>query len=449
MKKIFLNIFLLTSFLSMAQQKNLTLKEAVNYALENKSEAQKAQLAVQKSEYLIQEARANALPNINAMGALTYNPKLQATYIDASTFAMPGMPVSNDVIKMEMGQKWSSMAEAKLTQVLFNQTVFMGLKAARTTREFYQLNQQLTENQIIEKVAQAYYQVYQMQQMLDNIESNLALTEKTASVVNGLYINGLAKKIDLDRTNVALNNLKSAKQQIVNGLQLSENALKFIIGMPIETEISLPKEEFQANHEMVFTKGNNSQRVEIQALEKQRELLNLNVKVQKAQLYPSLALQGTYGWLGMGPKNPIFYGEKDKVYWADYSAISLGLNIPIFSGLGKTAKIKQAQIELESIDADLKDTKLAMDLAYENARNQLTNSFLSFESQKENVALAENVLKNTQNNYQQGLASLTDLLESERALSDAKDNYTKALLDYKLAEIQLLKAEGNLSSIKN
>ena len=179
MKKIITSALLCLSFMSFAQQKELTLKEAIRYALENKADAEKARLEVTKANYKIQEVRANALPNISASGGMVYNPKLQATYIDGSTFGIPG----GDPLKMEMGQKWSANAEAKLTQVLFNQSVFMGLKAARTTREFYMLNQQLTENDIIEKVAKAYYQVYQTRQTLENIESNLALTEKTANVV--------------------------------------------------------------------------------------------------------------------------------------------------------------------------------------------------------------------------------------------------------------------------
>ena len=448
MKKIITSALLFLSFMSFAQQKELTLKDAIRYALENKADAEKARLEVTKSEYKIQEVRANALPNISASGGMVYNPKLQATYIDASTFAFPGMPASNEPIKMEMGQKWSANAEAKLTQVLFNQTVFMGLKAARTTREFYMLNQQLTENEIIEKVAQAYYQVYQTRQTLENIESNLALTEKTANVVKGLNQSGLSKKIDVDRTTVAVNNLKSARQQALNGVQLSENALKYMIGMPMNEAITLPKEGFEANYDLAFEKGNSNTRIELQVLEKQKQLLDLNTKVQRAALYPSLALQATYGYLSMGPKTPIIYGKKDKVYGADYSAITLGLNIPIFSGFGTRAKIHQAQIESQALEATLKDTRLAMDLAYENAHSRLTNNLLTIDSQKENVKLAEEVLLNTQNNYQQGLASLTDLLEAERSLSDAKNNYTNALLDYKLAEIQLLKSQGKLETMK-
>ena len=448
MKKIITSALLCLSFMSFAQQKELTLKEAIRYALENKADAEKARLEVTKANYKIQEVRANALPNISASGGMVYNPKLQATYIDASTFAFPGMPASDEPLKMEMGQKWSANAEAKLTQVLFNQSVFMGLKAARTTREFYMLNQQLTENDIIEKVAKAYYQVYQTRQTLENIESNLALTEKTANVVKGLNQSGLSKKIDLDRTTVAVNNLKSARQQALNGVQLSENALKYMIGMPMNEAITLPKEGFEANYDLAFEKGNSNTRIELQVLEKQKQLLDLNTKVQRAALYPSLALQATYGYLSMGPKTPIIYGKKDKVYGADYSAITLGLKIPIFSGFGTRAKIHQAQIESQALEATLKDTRLAMDLAYENAHSRLTNNLLTIDSQKENVKLAEEVLLNTQNNYQQGLASLTDLLEAERSLSDAKNNYTNALLDYKLAEIQLLKSQGKLETMK-
>ena len=447
MVRIFISILALcaTTALWAQQTSELTLAQAIDYALKSKADAQKARLEIKKSEYKIQEAQSNALPRLAASAGISYNPKLQATYIDASTFAPPGMPVSDEPLKLEMGQKWGASAELKLTQVIFNQAVFIGLKAARTTREFYLINEQLTQNEIIEKVAQAYWQVYQGQQALQNIEENLALTERTAQVVEGSFKAGLAKKIDLDRVTVALNNLKSAKQQASSGFDLAKHALKYLMGMPITEPISLPKDAFKADYRLAFEKGDASNRVEIKALEKQKELLTLSAKATRGGLYPSLALQATYGYLGMGPKAPIFYGKKDKVY----SAISLGLNIPIFTGLGTRAKVQQALIEIEAIDATLKDTRLAMDLAQENAQTQLANNLLTIQTQKDNVKLAQEVLSNTQNNYQQGLASLTDLLESERALSDAKNNYTNALLSYKLAEIGLLKAQGKLEAMIN
>ena len=90
-----------------------------------------------------------------------------------------------------------------------------------------------------------------------------------------------------------------------------------------------------------------------------------------------------------------------------------------------------------------------MDLQYTNAKTQIDNSIISINNQKENAKLAQEVLENTNNNYVQGLASLTDLLEAENELVVAQNNYTTALLDYKLAEIQLIKSKGELKTLTN
>src|SRR5690606_12241556 len=191
---ILLSFLLSTGLLSAQEGPKLTLSEAVNYALEHKAEAEKARLDVEKGDAQIAEVRASALPNIELSGNTTFNPLLQETVLPGEMFGMPG-----ENVKVAFGQKWNSTLNAQLTQVLFNQSVFTGLKAARSTKEFYLLNADLTEEQVIEKVATAYYQVYQAQQMLENLNTNLAFTEQTVEVVKGLFDNGLAKKIDYDR----------------------------------------------------------------------------------------------------------------------------------------------------------------------------------------------------------------------------------------------------------
>ena len=148
----------------------------------------------------------------------------------------------------------------------------------------------------------------------------------------------------------------------------------------------------------------------------------------------------------MGNKFPLTNGEKNGVYWADYSAITLGVNIPIFNGFATKARVEMAQIELDKLDVNLKDTKLGLDLAYQNAKSQIENSLLALENQKANVSLAETVTTNTKNNYQYGLATLTELLEAENALVEAKNNYSNAILEYKIAEIQYYKAKGELKT---
>src|SRR5690606_40190531 len=105
--------------------------------------------------------------------------------------------------------------------------------------------------------------------------------------------------------------------------------------------------------------------------------------------------------------------------------------------------------QLNVLEEDMKEAELALNYSFENARTQINNSIITIESQKENVTLAQEVLDNTQNNYMNGLASLTDLLEAENALADAKNNYSNALMEYKVAEIELIKSKGQLKSLIN
>src|SRR5690606_16610292 len=96
---------------------------------------------------------------------------------------------------------------------------------------------------------------------------------------------------------------------------------------------------------------------------------------------------------------------------------------------------------------DVDQTKLSLNLQFENARTQIQNSLVILNDQKVNVNLAKEVFEHTQNNYNNGLAPLTDLLNAETSLTEANNNYAAALLDCKLAEIQLIKAKGELRSL--
>lgn len=416
-------------------QETLTLQEAVKFALENKAEAKKAMLDLENSEYQIDEVRAGALPQINGSASVKYNA------------IIPSMPleVGGQTQYLKMGQPWNSTAGLSVNQQIFNQSLFTGLKAAKTTREFYIINRQLTDETLIEKVANAYYDVFQTQLQLETIDNNLENTNKTKTVIEGLVTAGIARQIDLDRIIVNINNLVAQRQIVVNALELKENALKFAIGMPIETDIELPEETFDVNLEMATSTIDLAGRTEIKLMEKQAELLELNRKSMKAAYYPSLSFGGDIGYQGFGQGIP---GSND-FKWFPTSGLGLNLSIPIFNGGSTKAKINQATIQIKQLQVDIEDTRLGLNLANENAKAQIKNSLLTVDANRRNVELSKEVLDDTQNNYRNGLATLTELLDAENALATAENNLNTSLLNYKIAEIQLIKANGQLKTLVN
>lgn len=431
--------FMIFGSTSAFAQQQVSLQEAIKQALQNKAEAKKAALQVKKAEYKIAEARAGALPQISATAGLTYNPIIQESLLE----------FGGERLIARMGQPWVSQAVVTLNQAVFDQRVFTGLKAAKSTREFYVLNAQLSNEQIIENVATAYYQVFVQEENLKTLNVSYANTEKVRNVIKSLVDNGLAKGIDLDRTNVQLTNISANRQQLVNAVELSKNSLKFYMGVPIDKPIELEAKSIEPRPELIAGNVNLEERTEVKVLNKNRELLQYNLKATEAYLYPTVGLTANYGWAGMGKKFPLTNGLSNNVLWSDYSAIGLNINIPIFTGGATKSKIQQAEIDIQDLDLDIENTQLSLSLEYKNAIENMENSIITIDNMKGNVELAEKVQKDTQSNYQYGLATLTEVLDSENALTDAKQNYTTSLLDYKQAEIKLIKAKGELNTLQN
>jgi len=190
-------------------------------------------------------------------------------------------------------------------------------------------------------------------------------------------------------------------------------------------------------------------RLEYRLLETQEKLLQYQKDAYKSEYYPSLSLSGNYSYQGLGNKQPLFKGKDQGVNWVDAASVGLNLRIPIFNGFATRSRIRQSNISIQKIREDKANAALALRLAFENAKTQINNSIITLNAQKKNVQLAKEVFANTQNNYNNGLAPLTDLLNAETSLTEANNNYSSALLRYRVAEVQLIKSQGQLKSLLN
>ncbi|SEA88109.1 TolC family protein [Pedobacter hartonius] len=424
---------LLVSTIVHAQQP-LTLKDALNFAIENNAAARKSRLDIDGGKFKTQEVRSEALPQLTGNASMTYN-------------AIIGQLVFGDQA-FQLGRKWNDNAGLQVSQQLFNQTVFTGLKAAKTSESFYSLSANLTEEQVIEQVANNYYQVLVSRQQLNVIDTNIKNVKVVEKIIANQYSNGLAKKIDVDRIKVNLTNLQTQREQTINAVVQLENQLKFSMGMPVTTPIVLPPNELKRveNLPEMSDTINIAGRTEMRLLNIQRELYGLQRKAYIAEYYPTLSLTGNLSVTGQSDKFDLF-NKNGSAFYYNASAIGLTLRVPIFNGFATRSRIRQSEVDIKKSDEDIRERANSLNLAYENAKIQLRNNINTIRSQRQNVTLAQEIYNSTQNNYNNGLAALTDLLDTENALTEAQNSYTQALLNYKIAEIQLIKSNGNIKSL--
>ena len=437
--KLIMALFALILSIGVSQaqtvQAPLNLKDALNYAIKNSETVRKARLDIEGGRYKTQEVRSAALPQVTGTGTFTDQIVKQQLFFNGQV--------------IPIGTTYNASAQAQLSQQLFNQQVFTGLKAAKTSEDYYNLNAELTEENIIEQVATNYYQVLVNRQKLAVIDTNIKNVRKIENIVSTQYKNGLAKKIDLDRVKVNITNLQNQRDQLVNGITQQENVLKYYMGMPVNTPIVIPEAELANINPSVQDLSsadslNLSNRTEYQIIKKQEDLLALQKKAFQSEYYPTLALTSNYSFNGLSDK--INFKESQSY---GMGAIGLTLRVPIFDGFATRSRVRQAQVDILQNQEDQRSLTNSLNLDYQNAKIALRNSVTTITSQTANVTLAEEVYASTQNNYRNGLAGLTDLLDAENALTEAQNSHSQALLNYKLAEIQLVKSNGNIKSLLN
>ncbi len=435
----------LISFGSLPAQSPLTLGDAVQYALKNSEVLKQAGLDIEKGYQQVKETRGAALPQVNVTSAVNNNVLVMQMPLPAEFLG--GEP--GKFIALKAGQPWSANTQVTLSQQLYNKQVFTGLKAAKSTEDFYRISHDLTKEDLLQQVAVNYYQVQISGLQMAVIDANLERVKRLEEMITGQYNNGLAKKIDVDRVKVNKSNLDAQKLLLENGLKQQLNALKYYMGMPVEEQIELAVLDpatMQVAPELSASAGQFGvdNLLSFKVLKKQEELLTLQREATRSEAFPTLSLNGNYTYNTQNSRLNLYTG---KALNYDMATITLNLRVPIFDGFTRRAKVQQNSIAIKSLQEDIRRTTNALNMNNENARTKLSNSLRTIEVQRANKDLAQEVFDNVQNNYRNGLASLTDLLDAESSLVESQRSLNEAMLQYKIGEIELLKANGQINTL--
>lgn len=420
----------------------LSLPEAIKFALANNENLKKAQLDEKSAEYKINETKGSGLPQIAGSGTFTTNPALATQLLPGELAGQPGT-----TIPVQFGTKYIAQGGLELQQMLFRKSFFVGLEAANTTRELFSLRTKMSQEEIMYNVGSAYLQVLQTKQQFNIINANFNRLVQLEKILTLQYKNDVATKVQLNRVTVNKVNLENQRTTLTSALKQQENALKFFMGMPLQQPIDIT-DSVVVLDAVVPLQENAAEiiasRLDYKVITTQKELTKLNVQNIKAGYFPTLSGFGNYAYNAQRNQFNFLDGSQP---W--FKAVSLGvrLNIPIFDGFQKRNQIRQAQIEVDKLDQDLSLLTRRTQMDLDNALTQMQTSLSSIQAQERNVSLAQEVYRNTNELYKEGLAPLTDVLDTEVSLREAQTNLTNESLKYQLAQLTFLQAKGELNTL--
>tara|TARA_B100000401_G_C52774704_1_gene705081 strand:+ start:246 stop:1583 length:1338 start_codon:yes stop_codon:yes gene_type:complete len=442
MNYILVLIYVFFSFLSFSQERKLTLKECIQLATENNENLKNSKLEERISKALSREYLSIGLPQINLDGGLKYNHDVPKSLIDISRF-MPGVPEGTEQ-EVQFGQAYDGRVDLFINQMIFNGSYFVGLSAAK---ELVRLSEKLTKRDEIDiniSVRKAFYTVLNTKSRIELVNNNLERLQNLLNETTQLYQNGFIEKLDVDRIQVAYNNLNSEKIKADRLYELSKEVLNFQIGLPVGTNIELIgslSEDIVNNFSYNLNDFDYSKRIEYSILQTDKNLKFYDLKNNRSQYYPQIYANYNYGYNTSSSNYDLFF-ESDR--WKSFGTLGLKIIVPIFDGFLKRSKINQSKYKIEQVENQMMFLERSINLQinqsiinYENTKESLTIS-------KQNLELAQNVYNATERKYKEGVGSNLELIDSNNSLKIAQNQYYNSLYESIIASIDIKKTLGTL-----
>ena len=270
-----LYLFCPFSLLSQTVEKDsllpqVTLKNAISYAIIHQPQIQQSLIDEQILETTIKSKLADWYPQIN------FN------YIQQENFQLPSTTINGNVIKL--GVNHSTAGQFTASQIIFNRDVLLATQSKNDIR--LQAKQATSNNKIdlVVEVSKAWYDVLSTLQQIKISETNILRVEQSLKDAYNQYKAGVVDKIDYKRATISLNNSKANKRSGEELLKAKLEYLKSLMGYPAAANLNIVFDSLQMENDIVLDTSqavDYNARIESKILLTQKRLLEYNLKYNK------------------------------------------------------------------------------------------------------------------------------------------------------------------------
>ncbi len=435
---------------SLAQEA-LSLTECRELALKNNKEMAAALKQSESARYTAKSYRGNFFPNITASGTGLY------TNIDGK-YALPGGNLPTFQMDAATGQPlptggfayfpgidlnlhvdWAFMAGIHVEQPIYmGGKISAAYRMAKLGRQMAQMNETLTATEVILKTDQAYVQVIQAKEMKVVADKYHAVLSELKKNVDSAYKHGLKPQNDVLKVQVKLNESELNIRKAENALRLATMNLCHLIGRPLTEKVEVSTDFPTIEQDLQMQVLDISARPEYDILEKQVDIARQQVKLTRSELLPQVGIRGSYSYLNGVELN------NEKLFDDGTFSVLLNVSIPIFHFGERTNKVRAAKAKLAQTRLEQQNLNEQMMLELTRAANNLDEARLESELSDRSLAQAEENMRISKGQFDVGLETLSDHLESQALWQQAYETKVDAHFQLYLSYVEYLKASGKL-----
>ena len=416
------------------ERKLLTLNEAVQLGIQNSKNLKVDAAKIEEATANLLEAKNRQLPELTASAAYM---RLTNANVDLKFLQESGAVGSG---------KMSSPNSALIGQANFSMPLYAGgrikygIESSKYLVEASKLNAENDQVSIAYNISQAYNNLFKAHQAIKVLEENLTAAVQRDETFLKLENNGVIARNDRLKANLQTSNIELQLLEAKNNYNIANINMDLLLGLPDNTEIEvdphyIDEVEEVKSLEYYLTQAQEN-RKDLQVLEQQRKAASLGSKAAKGEELPTIALTGNY------------FAANVPTYLTLYNGVSFGIGVQY-----NLANIWKQNSSYKQSVAKEKQLAATNEMLQDNIKLEVNKEYLNTNYSKQRISVFEKSAiqanenyRITKNKYDNGLATMTELLDADAAQISANVGVINAKADATLAYRKLLQTTGILTT---
>jgi outer membrane protein len=348
----------------------------------------------------------------------------------------------NDIADFGAGFAPASYGSAAVT---LNQPLYTGgratwaVRAATASVEAGREDLRAVESQVLFSVVQAYVDVLRDQQILAIRTADMVTLERQAAESKAKFDLGQVTRTDVAEAEAQREAARGALAAANGQLQISRAEFEAAVGEPPQ-DLAQPADlpGLPASLDEALTVAETSNPL-LQQSRDQARSSRAAVAQAKAAWRPTIALQGTYGYIGpVAPLSPRQYGAEP--------GAGLTVSVPLLTGGVTASLVRQASARNSSDEIAVETVRRQVVQVVVQSWSQLQSNRLGVAAATAQEAAASLALRGAQAEYGFGLRTTLDVLIQDQNLRAAQQTLAVSRHDAFLAQAALLGVAGGLEA---